>query len=224
MKTLPVSRHGQRGWWSAGAWVCVVTGLQVPLAWADQSTTTAPSLNPNQSVSASARLDFVLNIGKFIFFRVGTGAFPSASGTVDTVSFNAVPSIPAGAVVPASGNNTPVSWNGAAPTFSAASTTLPVEVRSNAGQVSIRATASVPLTSGTNSIPLSQIVVTSSDANLPAPPVPNAGTGAAVNVAGTAFSNLVTSRSANWTFAYNPPAAPAAGIYTGQISFTASAP
>lgn len=206
---------------------CILCSLLAPQAWADQSTTTAPWWNPNQSVSASARLDFILNIGKFIFFRVGTGAFPTASGTVDTVSFNAVPAIPAipfGAVVPANGNGTPVSWNGTAPVFSAASTTLPVEVRSNAGQVSIRATASVPLTSGANSIPLSQIVVMSSDSNLPAPAIPDSGTGMPVTVAGTAFSNLVTLRSADWKFSYIHPTAPAAGNYSGQVSFTAASP
>ncbi|MCJ0764770.1 hypothetical protein [Variovorax terrae] len=174
--------------------------------------------------SSTANLDFVLNIGKFIFFRVGTGAFPTASATVDTVAFNAVPAIPAGAVVPVAGNNTTVVWNGALPAFTAAATSLPVEVRSNAGQISIRATATTPLNSGANNIPLSQIVLSSSDANLPAPVVPNTGTGPAVNVTGTAFSNLVTVRSANWTFSYNPLATQRAGVYTGQISFTASSP
>jgi hypothetical protein len=97
-------------------------------------------------------------------------------------------------------------------------------VRSNAGQVTIRATATTGLTSGANTIALSSIVITSNDSNLPAPLVPNAGLGASVNVSGSTFSNLVTSRAANWTFAYNNAALPSAGIYTGQITFTASAP
>lgn len=174
--------------------------------------------------SASANLDFVVEIGKFIFFRVGTGAFPAASGTIDTVAFNAVPAIPAGAVVPVPGNNTTVNWNAALPSFSAAATVLPVEVRSNAGQVTIRATATTPLNSGANNIPLSQILLSTSDANLPAPAIPDTGTGLAVNVAGTAFGNLVTQRNANWTFSYNPPVTQRAGNYTGQVTFTASSP
>ncbi|RZJ24501.1 MAG: hypothetical protein EOO54_09265 [Haliea sp.] len=185
--------------------------------WADQATDTAPGGQPNRAVTARADLDFILNIGKFIFFRVGTGAFPTASGTVDTVAFDAVPTIPAG-------TGTTVVWSGALPSFTAGATSLPVEVRSNTGQISIRATATTLLNSGANNIPLSQIVLTSSDANLPAPLIPDAGTGPAVNVAATGFANLVTVRNANWTFAYNPLVTQRAGVYTGQISFTASSP
>lgn len=186
-----------------------------PGAWAAQSTGTT---------TTAADLQFIVDIGKFIFFRVGTGAFPAASATIDTVTFNATPTIPPGAVVPVPGNNTTVNWNGVLPTFTAPSTNLPVEVRSNAGQISIRANVVTPLTSGLNSIPLSQIVLSTSDANLPAPTIPNAGTGPAVNVAGTAFTNLVTIRSATWTFSYTPLITQRAGAYTGQISFTASSP
>lgn len=217
-------RHRQQ----ALLWGCVLGSLLYTPVWAEQQTTTAPNNNGTQAVSATARLDFTLNIGKFLFFRVGTGAYPTASSTVDTVTFNTTPTIPAGAVTPATGNNTGVNWNGAAPTFSvttSSNTVLPVEVRSNAGQISLRATATMPLTSGTNTIPMSQIVVTSSDtANLPAPLIPDSGQGAAVNVAGTSFSNLVTNRSANWTFNYNLLTSPAAGTYSGQITFTASSP
>ena len=208
-------------------WGCLLSGLLYTPVWADQQTTTAPSSNGTQAVSATARLDFTLNIGKFLFFRVGTGAYPTASSTVDTVTFNTTPTIPAGAVTPASGNNTGINWNGAAPTFSvttSSNTVLPVEVRSNAGQISLRATATTPLTSGANTIPMSQIVVTSNDSNLPAPLIPDSGLGAAVNVVGTSFSNLVTTRNANWTFAYNLLTNPAAGTYNGQITFTASSP
>ncbi len=202
-----------RAWLFAAASLALLAGA--PGARAAQSTGTT---------TTAADLQFIVDIGKFIFFRVGTGAFPTPSGTVDTVSFNATPPIPPGAVVPVPGNNTTVNWNGVLPTFSAPSTNLPVEVRSNAGQISIRANVVTPLTSGPNSIPLSQIVLSSSDVNLPAPTVPNTGTGPAVNVAGTAFTNLVTIRSANWTFSYTPLITQQAGAYTGQISFTASSP
>lgn len=219
-----MARRTFRGSRARSVVAIALLGLSAGGVRADQATDTGPPGQPNRAVSASADLDFILNIGKFIFFRVGAGAFPTASGTIDTVAFNAVPTIPAGAVVPVPGNNTTVVWNGALPSFTAGATTLPVEVRSNAGQISIRATATSPLNSGVNNIPLSQIVLTSSDANLPAPLVPDAGTGPAVNVAGTSFANLVTVRNANWTFAYNPLVTQRAGVYTGQISFTASSP
>ena len=196
---------------AAGLWALT---LNSPVH-ADQGTGAA---------SAAAKLDFLLNVGKFIFFRVGTAAYPTASATISTVAFNAVPSIPAGAVTPVTSNNTPVSWSGALPTLTATPTVLPVEVRSNAGQVTLRTSVTTALTSGANSIALSQIVLTSSDANLPAPVVPNAGTGPTVNVLGTSFTNLVTVRSANWTFSYNPLTTQPAGVYTGQIIFTASSP
>jgi hypothetical protein len=195
--------------------LCAVLAALPALALADRAT---------GGNTAAADLDFRIDIGKFLFFRIGNSAYPTDNATPNTVTFNAVPTIPAGAVVPVPGNNTTVNWSGALPAFSTTATTLPVEVRSNAGQVSIRATVTTPLTSGANGIPMSQIVLNSSDPSLPAPVVPNAGTGAAVTVAGTAFGNLVTARSANWTFSYNPVITQRAGNYSGQISFTASSP
>ncbi|TWO66139.1 hypothetical protein FN976_26700 [Caenimonas sedimenti] len=179
------------------------------------------------ALSAVARLDFVLNIGKFIFFRVGTGAYPTASTTVETVAFTLVPSIPAAPTVPpATANNVVVPWNAAAPTFTGTSSTnvLPVEVRSNAGQVTVRAAVTTALVSGLNSIPFSQITITSSSADLPAPLIPDAGAGATVNIAGSSFGNRVTQQSGTWTFGYNPVAVPPAGAYSGQVTFTAASP
>jgi hypothetical protein len=201
------------------------SALMSQVCFADQGFQAAPAATPNQAVSASARLDFIANIDKFLFLRVGTGAYPTASSTVDTVSFALTASIPVTAAVPSNGNNSIVSWNKADPTFgSSTSTVLPVEVRSNAGQVTLQANTTTPLTSGGNTIPMSSVVIATSDVNLPAPVVPNAGIGASVNVVGSSFTNLVTTRSANWTFSYNNPVAPTAGTYTGQITFTASVP
>ncbi len=179
----------------------------------------------NGTLTATARLDFAITIDKFLFFRVGTGAFPTASSTIDTVAFDLSASIPAAGVAPVPGNSTAVDWSGALPSFSAGTTTvLPVQVRANAGAVTLQASPTTPLTSGAHTLPMSHIVVTSSDANLPAPPIPDTGTGTAVSVTGTAFSNLVTNRSAQWTFAYAGTATPHAGVYAGQVTFTASAP
>jgi hypothetical protein len=192
------------------------------LCLADQGSQTSAS---NKLISASARLDFTTNIDKYVFLSVGAGAFPSASSTLDTIAFTLTPSIPGVPTTPINGNNTSVNWNGNLPTIEANSTrTLPVAVRSNAGQVTIRATTSTGLTSGVYTIPLSSIIITSNDSNLPAPLIPNTGTGASVNVTGSTFNDLVTSRAAEWTFAYNNTIIPSAGIYTGQITFTASVP
>ncbi len=190
------------------------TGWQVG---AEQTTATVG--NATAPVSTTARLDFLIDIGKFLFFRVGTAAYPTASGTVDTANLGTL-RIPPGAVVPAPGNNTTVVWDGTLPSYGSAA--VPVEVRSNAGQITLRATVVTPLASGANTIPYTQITVSSSDAGLPAPPLPNAGAGTTVNVTGTSFANLVTERAAVWTFSYAPATSPPAGTYTGQISFTAS--
>jgi hypothetical protein len=195
----------------------------MPAAHADSSTS-ATSANVPRSTAVS--LDFTISIQKFIFFRIGDGVWPTPGGTTSAVGFALTPSIPSGGTTPAAGNNTAVNWSGGAPGFAvtASNNVLPVEVRSNAGQISLRATVSTPLTSGANTIPMSEITVATSDANLPAPPIPNTGTGTGVNVIGTSFSNLVTLRTASWTFSYANSASRPAGTYSGVVTFTASTP
>ncbi len=189
------------------------------------------------SVTARARLDFTINIDKMVYLRVGaggshaggaSGSGPAASASVSTAAISLVPSVVPGGTITLAGSNQSLNWGGAAPGFTAsAAATVPVEVRSNAGQVSITGQATTPLTSGPNTIPMSSIAITSSDASLPAPTVPNSGAGPAVNVAtggsGTgAAPTLLTYRQANWSFGYTAPAAPAPGTYNGAITFTAS--
>lgn len=188
-----------------------------------------------------ARLDFTIHIDRMLYLRVGGGSShaggasgqgPAASGAVSTVLLPLSPmSIPGVPTVASNGVNQSVAWNTGVPTYAAAAAaTLPVEVRSNAGQVSISAQASTPLSNGANVIPMSVIAISSDDnANLPAPTVPATGTGAGVNIAlggaGTAAApSLLTYRSANWTFGYNPAIAPLPGSYSGQITFLAVVP
>lgn len=194
--------------------------------FAQSSTVTNPPGRPDRAISTSVNLDFRITLNKFIFFRVGTGAFPNASAVIDTVNFQVRPSIPAGGVTPTNGNNIGVAWDGQAPSFSiqASGNVVPVDVRSNAGQVSIRASVVNALSNGTETIPMSNISVSSSDTNLPAPPIPDSGTGAAVNVTGTSFGNLVTSRQADWTFNYSGSGNVQPGTYNGRLLFTASTP
>ncbi|MEG0919827.1 MAG: hypothetical protein RSD57_05345 [Comamonas sp.] len=188
-----------------------------------------PSSSPSRTTPAVA-LNFTIQIDKFIFFRIGDGVWPTPGGTVSQVAFALTPSIPGIPTAPAVGSNTLVNWSGAAPNFNVAANgnVLPVEVRSNGGQVSLFATVASPLTSGSNIIPMSQITVTSSDStNLPAPLIPASGSGSAVNVAGGGagtVNSLVTSRNANWTFGYANSASRFAGNYNGQVTFTATTP
>jgi hypothetical protein len=174
-------------------------------------------------------LKFSIQVDKFLFFRVGDGAWPTPGGTTSQVGFALSPSIPAVPTTPANGSNTALNWDGMAPSFAVAATgnVLPVEVRSNGGQVSVFATVTTALTSGANTIPMNMVSVTSSDAALPAPTIPATGTGTSVNVSGGGtgtINSLVTIRTANWTFAYDSAISRTAGNYSGQLSFTAAVP
>lgn len=195
----------------------------MPAARADSSTSASSANVPR---STQADLTFTIGIQKFIFFRIGNGDLPTPGGTPSTVTFTLTPSIPGVPTTPAAVNNTTVNWSGGAPSFAVtpSGNVLPVEVRSNAGLVTLRATATAPLANGANTIPLSEITIASSDGNLPAPAIPNSGTGSPVNVVGTSFNNLVTQRNANWTFSYLNSASRVAGTYNGTVMFTASTP
>lgn len=160
-----------------------------------------------------------------IYLRVG-----QETGT-STVAFNlgpmTVPSVPTTVV---QGNLVPVNWSGTEPGFAVpAAVALSVEVRSNAGGVQLVATVVAPLSSGSASLPMSNLSISSSDPLLPAPPVPASGSGTPVSVTpggvGTGMaSTLLTFRTATWTFQYNPASTALPGQYNGQLAFTASAP
>jgi hypothetical protein len=195
------------------------------LSGADKRTNTAPTATPNQSVSATVYLDFNLTVGKFIFFRVGDGAYPDTSSTVNEVVLTASAThLPSNV---SDGNSQVFSWDGTAPVINSSnSMSLPVEVRSNAGQINIKTTVTSALAKGSEIIPFSDIKINSSDSNLPAPVIPDSGTGASVNVLGGGSSiggTLVTERAANWTFNYVPSTTGlSAGTYSGTLTFTAS--
>lgn len=198
---------------------CLVFLMAADFAQAELATMAGTASNPNRALTVSARLDFNINIDKFIYFRLGNAT------SVETVSLRTVPSIPTGTtpVIPTNGNNKAVLWNGIAPSFASTTVSLPVQVLSNAGQVSIKTTVNSPLSNTSDTLPFSALAITSSDSDLPAPPVPDTGSGSSVNVTPTAYG-LVTSRNANWSFAYNSSQALLPGVYAGELLFTASAP
>jgi hypothetical protein len=203
--------------------VLAVLALVMQPAWADMASTTGALPR-----TVGVDLRFQLSIDKVLYFRIGDGALPGVGGTTSTVAFSVGATIPAQPTTPANGNNTAVNWSGAAPSFAVTSSgnVLPVEVRSNAGQVTLRASVTTPLSNGAVTIPMSDIGVASSDAALPAPAIPATGIGTAVNVTGGgagAINSLVTLRSANWTFSL-AGGNYAAGSYNGQVTFIASTP
>lgn len=198
------------------ACVLAMCGGLVLTASAEQTSDTSPPYN-----NATARLDFRIDIGKYMYLRVG-----SAGTSLSTVAFTLNPTIPPASLAPTSGNNQAVSWNSVAPTFgvSASGAALPVEVGSNAGTVSLKAQVLQALSNGTVTLPMSDVAISSSNAGLPPPPVPASGTGLTVTVTPTGFTNKVTQQTATWTFSYSPTTALTAGTYTGQLGFTATSP
>lgn len=186
-------------------------------SYAEERTSTAPNNNPTRSVTASASLDFTVNLGKFLFLQIGT----NAANSPDTIVFQGTPTIPSPIT---NGNKVNIDWNGTTPTlFTTNANSLAVAVKSNAGQINLKATVN-SLSNGTNTLPFNNLTISSSNTGLPAPPIPSSGTGTSVNVTGTAFNNLVTDQTATWTFSYNTPNSALPGVYQGQVTFTASSP
>jgi hypothetical protein len=189
---------------------------------AHQQTVNAPTSTPTQALSTTASLDFTVNLGKFLFFQLGTDNYPTTNSP-DTITFQTVSTSP---TANANGNDRVSNWGGSAPTFGATSSTnaLTVKVKSNAGQISLKATVASALSDGTNTLPMNNLTITSSSTSLPAPTIPASGSGANVTVTGTSFSNLVTDVSATWTFNYTTPTSALPGTYQGQVTFTATSP
>ena len=157
--------------------------------------------------AAQARLNFQVIIPRVLFLAVGTGSTGFADNTtVDTLTFDYSTAAAAATL----GNSTPSSAQN-----------VNVRVLGNNGQIAIAATGTgtgLVGAAATDVIPWSEITATSSDAtnfNVPA-------------VGGSANPVLngtkVTSRTATWNYAYANTTTPAAGTYTGTVTYTATMP
>lgn len=166
--------------------------------------------------AAAARLDFRIIIPRILYLAVGTGNATLADNTtVDDVTFDYT-------------NNAVAVGTGAA-AATVTGNVVPVRVMGNSGVIAIASTNTGALTNAAtagDTIPWSQITVTSSDQpNFPSP----APSGASVNVAVSA--GKITTRTANWTYAYSNSAVVPPGTYgstdgtlNGRITYTATAP
>lgn len=186
------------------------------------SMLTAPAYAESSFVtgtgSAAAKLDFRVVIPRILFLGVGTGATGTAlatNATVDRLIFDYTNNGQAVGSGVAAGSITN--------TGSFALNAIPVRVYGNNGQVTLTSTNSGSLVNSvtaTETIPFTQITGTSSATEL-APPVASGGTSAVTLNTG---STKVTSRTANWTFAYANTVTPAAGQFDGTVTYTASMP
>lgn len=163
--------------------------------------------------AAAARLDFRVVIPRVLFLAVGTGSTALANdNTVDQVTFNYT------------SNPADVGAGAAAVAGSITGNVVPVRVLGNNGVIALASTNTGALTNATgDTIPWSEITATSSDATNFASPAP---TGASVNL-GLSSGTKVTSRTANWTFAYANTTVAAPGTYgttNGRVTYTATMP
>lgn len=181
---------------------CSTLGLAAALAViAAPMTAHAESSRANGAgpISANARVDFRVVIPRFVSLRVG-----SPSTTIDMLTFT-VPdaNLGDGSDIAATGGDV-------------SGSVLTAQVRSNAGDVSLDANSAGALTNGTQSIPWSEILATSSAASLPAPAIDGATETISAPVNGVVVEN------AEWTFAYSNTNVVAAGTYDGRVTYTAT--
>lgn len=160
---------------------------------------------------ASARLDFRIVIPEFIYFQVGTSGI-----TINEILFQ-----PTANEVYSSTPN--IAGTGGDP----GPGSVNVVLVSNVGNVEIDeandGTTGLSDVSG-NTISYSQITTTSSNpGSIPAPTLSDPG-GNIVTITPNVGTSVIN-RTATWTYDYtNPAVPPAAGTYTGQVTYTATAP
>ena len=183
-----------RGLAFAGVASLGLIAMTPAMAESDFSTGATPS--------AAARVDFEVNIPRFIRFQVG-----SAGATIDEVVFDVA------AANVGDGTDVAATTNG----------TLAVSLTGNVGTISLDATTTAALTDGPDTISWAEILTSSSDAALDVPAIVDAGTGGAEAITANVGTRVVA-RTADWTFGYDNSAVYGAGTYTGRVTFTAANP
>lgn len=176
----------------------LVACLATTAAFAESRLVTGAST----STGAAAKLKLTVIIPEFIALKVGTGALYTNTATVDEIIFT----------VPETSVASDTTISGAP---------VAVQLVSNVGNVSLSSSGSA-LTSGTETIALNQISVSSSNVALPHP-----GFGAAATTLTPSGSSKVINASTNWTFSYAHQGITApigAGTFTTQITYTAAKP
>lgn len=163
--------------------------------------------------SAIANLDLRVVIPRVLFLGVGTGSgLPRATnGVIDALTFD-YSTNPLDVGVPGAAAGSITSTGPTAPTAS-----IPVRVFGNNGQVTVTATNPAVLTSGTDTIPFTELSVNSSNAAFAAP-------GFSGGTSLPTLTGRVTNQTANWTYTYANNTTPAFGTYEGRVTYTATMP
>lgn len=184
----------------------------VALAMAAPLLAQAESELVSGSGSATANLDLRVVIPRVLFLGVGTGSGTplATNAAIDALTFDY------------STNPLDVGTGAAAGTITntgptPAGASIPVRVFGNNGQVTITATNPAVLTSGSDTIPFSELSVASSNAALAAPAF-GGGTSSPT------LAGRVTNQTATWTYSYANATVPSAGTYAGRVTYTATMP
>ena len=180
------------------------------------------------SLTATARLDFIVTIPRVLYLRVGTGTSFTSVGTVDLINIT----VPAAAV----GNGVAVAATGG--DIGAGAVT--VRVMGNGGNITLNSNTTGPLNNGVAAqqngwnrinVASAPLASTTSGFNNGAitHPAFNATGGAGTAVVLTA-NNKMVQQEGRWTYSYANTEAVAAGTYggvgvnNGRVTYTASMP
>jgi len=185
--------------------VALILCLAAPCTRAESTTDTAPAGN---AFSTTARLRLTVVIPRFLSFRIG-----SPRGTIDTLTFEPLlDKVGDGSVVSAPGGD------------AAAGSGTRVNLRSNAGEITLTATndGGIGGLGSRGAISLADISTLSDTPKLVAPALTNAG-------GSTSRTNLtggkVTDLAATWRYGYrNLLHAVDPGTYRAEIIYTAASP
>jgi hypothetical protein len=189
----------------------IAAALAPAIVQAEQTST-----NGAGPLSTAARLDFQIIIPGFLRLRVGT-----VGPAIDQITFT----VPAANV----GDTTPIAGTGG---DAGGGTAANVSVVANRGQVTITETnnsGGLGLGTGVVAdgyIAYTQISTGTSDGNLPAPALSNAGGNTSLPVINV---GQVTNRTAVWTYSYLNTTIPSAGTFGalangGRVTYTATTP
>lgn len=171
------------------------------------------------AVTAQSAVKVTVKVPSLILLRVGT-----ANTTRDELVFTSNPTIPAGAAVPANGNNASVNWDGTAPVFSTTNTGDTVRAfswtnASAGGKVTCSVTTPFGAASGllASHVTVTNVAVAGAAATLNHP-------GADTGCTGTTNFSRNTVASSDWQFAITAAgmAAAAPGTNSEIITYTAT--
>jgi hypothetical protein len=170
------------------------------------------------ALTATAKLDFQINIPRYLYLRVGTGTAMATNAVVDKITFDvAATNVGAGAVAGTGGD--------------LGTGTVSAVLLGNSGAITLTSTTLGALSNGaSDTISFAKITTTASALGAGTPlPAPALADGATTSTTVAAVGKIVN-RDAKWTYGYANDTVVPAGTYGGtntnnsRVTYTASLP